>query len=118
MSHRSTGGLVVDSMKEVWWEEAMEAMGEVREVVKEVVGCRPSQLVANSTADTVSRQGLQLQLDWTPSRCTQAFKFPTNRKGYDKSKITYKKLSASSLVSRSQVLLRCLGSLVNYFLVF
>ena len=44
-------------MQKVRWEEVMEVVREVREVVKEVVGCRLSQLATNPTADTVSRPG-------------------------------------------------------------
>ena len=52
--HRSLGGLVVDSAEEVRWEEVVEVMREVREVVGGAVGYRPSQPAANPTADTVS----------------------------------------------------------------
>ena len=51
--HRFPDNLGVDSVEEVRWDEVLEVVREVREVV----GCLPSQPAANPTADTVSHQG-------------------------------------------------------------
>ena len=51
--HQSQGGLLADSTEEVRWEEVVEVVREVREVV----GWRPSQPAANPATYTISRPG-------------------------------------------------------------